>query len=70
MTFSIFDSGNLAASYSDEKAAVDALTQLVPDDPEAAEELVLVTFDELGELVGDPLRSSVRARQPASIRRE
>jgi hypothetical protein len=66
MTFSIFDSGNLVASYDDERAAMEALTQLAHDDPESADELVLVTFDDLGELVGDPVPgSSVRSPRAA-----
>jgi hypothetical protein len=66
MTFSIFDSGNLVASYNDEQAAIEALTQLVHDDPESAEDVVLVTFDDLGEPAGDPVTgSSVRSAQAA-----
>lgn len=66
MTFSIFDSGNLVASYDDEHAAIDALTQLVHDDPESADDMVLVTFDDVGEPVGDPVPgSSVRSPQAA-----
>jgi hypothetical protein len=66
MTFSIFDSGNLVASYDDERAAMNALTQLVHDDPESADDMVLVTFDETGGPVGDPVPgSSVRSPQAA-----
>ena len=66
MTFSIFDTGNLVASYDDEQVALDALTQLVRDDPESAAEIVLVKFDDLGEPVGDPVvGSSVLPRQAA-----
>jgi hypothetical protein len=66
MNFSIFDGGNLVASYEDEQAAIEALTQLASDDPESAEDMVLVTFDDLGEVVGDPLPgSSVRSSQAA-----
>lgn len=66
MTFSIFDSGNLVASYSDEEVAVDALAQLVRDDPESAEEIVLLKFDDLGQPIGEPMPgSSVRPRQAA-----
>jgi hypothetical protein len=66
MTFSIFDTGNLLASYDDEQVALDALTQLVSDDPESAAEIVLVRFDDLGEPVGDPVvGSSVLPRRAA-----
>jgi hypothetical protein len=66
LTFSIFDTGNLVASYDDEQVALDALTQLVRDDPESAAEIVLVKFDDLGEPVGDPVvGSSVLPRQAA-----
>ncbi len=66
MTFSIFDGGNLVASYDEEEAAIDALTQLVHDDPKSAEDVVLLTFDDRGEPVGEPvLGSSIRARRAA-----
>jgi hypothetical protein len=66
MTFSIFDTGNLVASYDDEQVALDALTRLVRDDPESAAEIALLRFDDLGEPVGDPVvGSSVLPRQAA-----
>lgn len=65
MNFSIFDSGNLVASYAEESAARDALAQLVADDLEAADEVVLIAFDDDGQPVGEPvLGSAVRPRQP------
>jgi hypothetical protein len=64
MTFSIFDSGNLVASYDDERVAMDALSQVVHDDPESADDVVLVRFDDAGEPVGDAVPgSSVRSPQ-------
>lgn len=64
--FSIFDSGNLAASYDEEPAALDVLAELVRDDPEASGELVLVAFDDDGEPAGEPvLGSSMRLGQLA-----
>jgi hypothetical protein len=65
MNFSIFDSGNLVASYSDKQWALDALARLVDDDPGTADAVVLVAFDESGTQVGDPvLGSSVQSEQP------
>ena len=66
MNFSIFDSGNLVASYTDEQAARDALAQLVADDPETADDIVLVGFDDDdGQPVGEPVPgSAARTRQP------
>jgi hypothetical protein len=64
MTFSIFDSGNLVASFDDQQVAIDALAQLVHDDPETADEVVLIAFDENGEAFGEPVvGSSVRPAQ-------
>jgi hypothetical protein len=68
INFSIFDSGNLVASYGEEQAALDALAQLVREDPEACDELVLLAFDDDGEPAGEPvLGSSFRSEQPVSL---
>ena len=36
------------------KVAIDALSELVKDDPDEADQLVLVTFDDTGEPAGEP----------------
>lgn len=65
MNFSIFDSGNLVASYINEQDAVEALSELVQDDPEGAEQLVLIGFDDTDEPAGEPVvGSSIAATQP------
>jgi hypothetical protein len=52
MRFSIFDDGNLVASFDNEAEASDALGRLAAD-PKAAESLLLVAFDDAGEAVAD-----------------
>lgn len=54
MYFVLLDStGNLLASYRDEDEARSALAQLVDDDPSAADEVALMTYDDAGEVAAD-----------------
>lgn len=56
MYYVLLDStGNLIASYRDEDDARLALQQLVGDDPEAAEDIALMTYDDEGTLADDPV---------------
>jgi hypothetical protein len=47
--------GNLIASYRDEEEARAALDRLIEDDPGAAEEIALMTYDDEGALAADPV---------------
>ena len=53
MTFSIFDTGNLVLSYDEEAPAREALDRIVHEEPEAVDRLLLVVFDDQGELVDE-----------------
>lgn len=59
MTYSIFDStGNLVDAFTDRDAALDCLAGIAQDEPEAANEVYLVTQDSDGRVVGEPLYAS------------
>ena len=59
MTYAIFDStGNLVDAFDDRDAAVAALLKIVHDEPEAADDVALLTFDADGQPVGDALPGS------------
>jgi predicted N-acetyltransferase YhbS len=53
MTYSIFDTGNLVASFEREDAAREALARIAEEAPEARDRLLLVAFDDDGRLVGE-----------------
>ena len=53
MTYSIFDTGNLVASFDEEPAAQEALDRIARQDEAAGERLVLVAFDDDGRPVDD-----------------
>ena len=56
MYYVLLDStGNLIASYRDEDEARAALAQLVEDDPEAEDDVALMTYDDQGEIAADPV---------------
>jgi hypothetical protein len=56
MYFVLLDStGNLIASYRDEDEAREALNQIVDNDPSAANEVALMTYDDEGALSADPV---------------
>jgi hypothetical protein len=56
MYFVLLDStGNLIASYRDEDEAREALAQIVEDDPSAADEIALMTYDDEGAVAADPV---------------
>ena len=56
MYYVILDStGNLVESFDDETAARTALERMIHEDPEAADHLALLTYDEHGEPVGDAI---------------
>jgi hypothetical protein len=52
-TFSIFDVGNLVASFDNGAEAVRALERVATADAEPREGLLLVAFDEAGNVVAD-----------------
>ncbi len=58
MTYSIFDTGSLVASYENEGAAMSALVALATADPARAAALVFVAFDDDGHRVGTPVFGS------------
>jgi hypothetical protein len=59
MYYVILDStGNLVESFDDENAARAALERMVHDEPEAADHLALLTYDEHGEPVGEAVTVS------------
>ena len=53
MTFSLFDTGNLVVSFDQEHAAQAALDRIVQEDPEAADRVVVIVFDDAGHAVDD-----------------
>lgn len=56
MYFVILDStGNLVESFDSEREARATLEQIVRDEPEAAEHLAILTYDEHGKPVGDAI---------------
>lgn len=62
MYYAILDStGNLVESFDDEREARAALEQSVREEPEAAEHLALLTYDDDGEPVGDAITISAPA---------
>lgn len=53
MTYSMLESGNLVVSYDDGDAARAALTRIAAETPDATECLLLVAFDDDGQLVAE-----------------
>jgi len=53
MTYSIFDAGNLVVSFEREDAAHDALERMVREGADAESRLVLIAFDDDGNVVSD-----------------
>jgi hypothetical protein len=59
MTYSIFDStGNLVDAFDDHDAAVAALTAIATAEPDAADDVFLVTQDDDGHMVGETVYGS------------
>lgn len=59
MTYSIFDStGNLVDTVDDHDTAVAALTATVTAEPDAADDVFLVTQDDDGRMVGETVYGS------------
>lgn len=59
MTYSIFDSsGNLVDAFDDRDAATAALTEIVRAEPDAADEVLLVTQDDEGNMIGETIYGS------------
>ena len=56
--------GNLIESYDEESEARAALQRIVSSEPEAADDIVLMTYGDDGMPVGDP----VFAKAPISVR--
>lgn len=56
MTYSILDStGSAIAAFTDEVSARATLRAIVESEPEAAEHLIIVVYDDAGMPVGDPI---------------
>ena len=53
MMYSIFDAGNLVASFDREDEAYDALERLAAASAEARDGLLLVAFDDAGNVIAD-----------------
>lgn len=53
MTFSIFDTGNLVVSFDAPDEARAELDRIMRNDPSSASRLVLVAFNEDGQVVDD-----------------
>lgn len=53
MTYSIFDTGNLVVSFDREDPAYEALDRLAAEDSGAEDRLLLVAFDDDGDVVYD-----------------
>lgn len=53
MTYSIFDTGNLVVSFDREEAAYEALERIAHENGAAQDRLLLVAFDDQGNVVGD-----------------
>lgn len=53
MTYSIFDDGNLVASFDREDAATEALERIAKEDAASSDRLLLVAFDDEGKPVAD-----------------
>lgn len=51
MTYSIFDSGNLVASFESEDEAQAALERVAAEDTAARDHILLVAFDDEGNVV-------------------
>lgn len=51
--YSIFDAGSLVASFDREDVAYDALERLAVASPEARDGLIVVAFDDAGNVVAD-----------------
>jgi hypothetical protein len=59
MTYSIFDStGNLVDSFTERGAALDCLAGIAQAEPEAADDVFLVTQDDGGNIVGETVYAS------------
>lgn len=68
MTHGIFtSSGNLVAWFDTEDEALAALTELVADEPEAADEIAAVPFDDEGHACGPAIKGSTVLARSADI---
>jgi hypothetical protein len=53
MTFSVFDTGNLVVSFDEPDEARAELDRIMRNDPSSASRLLLVAFNEDGQVVDD-----------------
>ena len=53
MTYSIFDTGNLVVSYDEPEAAQEALARLAAAEPDGADRLLVIAFDDHGHVVDE-----------------
>lgn len=59
VTYSIFDSsGNLMDAFDERGAALDYLASVAQAEPEAADEVFLIAYDDEGNSVGDTVFAS------------
>lgn len=59
MTYAIFDSsGNLVDAFDDQEAALASMAAIVQAEPDAADDVFLVTQDEQGAFVGETVYGS------------
>ncbi len=59
VTYSIYNStGNLVDAFDDHDAAVAALTAIATEEPDAADDVFLVTQDDDGQMVGETVCGS------------
>ena len=59
MYYALFDStGNLIESFTDEQEAREALDELAHDNPDSADELALLAYDDDGRPVGRAITAS------------
>lgn len=59
MYYALIDStGNLIDTYDSEGAAKAALAEFVRDEPEIADHVAVLAYDDQGEPVGEPLSGS------------
>jgi hypothetical protein len=64
MTYSIFDTGNLVVSFEREDEAQDALRRIAHHDPRAADDLLLVAFDDTGRVVSECVVGELTVSHP------
>jgi hypothetical protein len=68
MTYGTFaSSGNVVAWFDTEDEALAALSDLVADEPEAADEIAAIPFDDEGHACGPAIKGSTLLSQRADV---